>query len=123
KILDSRGFTLYTSTALHSTEIKMVLEAMGVKQFFKGFYGPDLINTPKHRPEFFKEILNDVSVNPRRAIFIEDRPRFIENALKTGAHIIQACVTGDFPPQYPFYVENMNELPHVIDNLIRTLNV
>jgi len=123
KILYSKGFVLYTSTALHSTEIKMILGALGIKQFFNGFYGPDLINTPKHRPEFFEEILNDAGVNPRRAIFIEDRPGFIEYALKTGAHIIQACATGEFPPQYPFYVENMNELPQVIDNLIRTLNV
>lgn len=122
KILYSRGFILYTSTGMPSREIKLVLEGMGIKRFFSGFYGPDLINTRKLNPEFFEVIFKEVSVDSNKAIVIEDRPRFIENALKSGAHVIQACVTGEFPPQYPFYIENMNELPNVIDNLIRTLD-
>ncbi|MFW9882173.1 MAG: HAD family hydrolase [Candidatus Thorarchaeota archaeon] len=98
KTLYSRGFILYTSARLPSTEMKMVLEAMGIKQFFSGFYGPDLINTRKHNPEFFELIFNQVNISSSRAIVIEDVPRFIENACKAGAHVIQACVTGEFPP-------------------------
>ena len=122
KMLYSKGYVLYTSTGLASSEIKMVLEGMGIKHFFSGFYGPDLINTWKLSPNFFEAIFKDIKLEPKKAIVIEDRPRFIENASKTGASVIQACVTGEFQPKYPFYVESMHQLPKVIENLIRTLD-
>jgi len=122
KILYSRGFILYTSTGLVSREIKMVLKGMGIKQFFNGFYGPDLVNIRKTSSNFFEAIFNDIKIESKKAIVIEDRPRFIEVALKTGANVIQACITGEFQPQYPFYVENMHKLPKVIENLITTLD-
>jgi HAD superfamily hydrolase (TIGR01509 family) len=122
KTLFSKGFALYTATGLPSREIKMILEGMGIKHFFSGFYGPDLINTRKLSPDFFKAIFNDIKLESKKAIIIEDQPRFIENALKTGANTIQACITGEYQPQYPFYVENMHQLPEVIENLIRTLD-
>ncbi|MFX0004231.1 MAG: HAD hydrolase-like protein [Candidatus Hodarchaeota archaeon] len=122
KILYSKGFILYTSTGLPSREIKMVLKGMGIKQFFSGFYGPDLINTRKLSSNFYEAIFNDINLESKNAIVIEDQPRFIENALKTGANVIQTCITGEFQPKYPFYVENMHQLPKVIENLIRTLD-
>jgi len=121
KALYSKGFVLYTCTALVSREIKLVLEGMGIKQFFNGFYGPDLINIGKSSSNFFEAIFNDIELESKKAIVIEDKPIFIENALKTGAHVIQACITGEFQPNYPFYVENMHHLPKVIEKLIRTL--
>ena len=122
KILHSKGFVLYTSTALPSREIKMILEGMDIKDFFSGFYGPDLINTRKFSPTFFDAIFKDIKLDSTKAIVIEDQPRFIENALNAGANIIQACITGEFEPKYPFYVENMLQLPKVIEDLIRTLD-
>jgi FMN phosphatase YigB (HAD superfamily) len=122
KTLYSKGFVLYTSTGLVSREIRMVLEAMGIKQFFSGFYGPDLINTWKSSSNFFKLIFKDIKLESKKAIVIEDKPKFIENALKSGAHVIQACITGEFQPKYPFYVQNMHQLPKVIEKLIKTLD-
>ncbi|MFX0074551.1 MAG: HAD family hydrolase [Candidatus Hermodarchaeota archaeon] len=123
KNLYSRGFILYTSTGLDSKEIRLVLEGMGIKQFFTGFYGPDLINTRKQNPKFFELVFKEAKIDSSKAIVIEDRPEFIKSVLKTGAHVIQACITGEFAPQFPFYVENMYELPNIIDNLIKTLNL
>jgi HAD superfamily hydrolase (TIGR01509 family) len=122
KMLYSKGFVLYTSTALVSREIKLVLEGMSIKHLFNGFYGPDLINIHKINPNFFDAIFKDIKLEPQKAIVIEDQPRFIENALNTGANVIQACITGEFQPKYPFYVEHMHQLPKIIENLIRTLN-
>ena len=121
KFLHSEGYLLYTSTALASREIKLVLEGMGIKHLFSGFYGPDLVNTRKINPDFFKAIFDDIKLKPKKAIVVEDRPRFIENAFKTGANVIQACITGEFQPKFPFHVEDMHQLPIVIENLIRTL--
>lgn len=121
KQLHSRGFVLYTSTGLVSEEIKMVLEGMGINNLFSGFYGPDLINTWKQSTDFFAFIFDEVKIDPSRAIVIEDCPNFIDNALKTGAHAIQACVTGEFPALYPHHVKDMHNLPSVIDTLIESL--
>jgi FMN phosphatase YigB (HAD superfamily) len=121
KILYSEGFILYTSTGLPSREIEMVLKEMGIKDYFSGFYGPDLINTRKFSSNFFEAIFNDIKLESKKAIVIEDRPKCIENALKTGANVIQACITGEYQPQYPFYVEDMHNLPKVVENLIKTL--
>lgn len=123
KELNSRGFILYTAAGVVSVEMKMYLEAMGVVQYFKGFYGPDLINTWKFGSDFYKAIFKHSKVDATKAIVIEDQPRFLENALKAGANVIQACITGEHKPQFPFYVVNMTELPNVIDNLIITLNL
>ncbi|MFX1344588.1 MAG: HAD family hydrolase [Promethearchaeota archaeon] len=123
KELHSRDFILYTAAGADSTEMKMYLKAMGVIQYFKEFYGPDLINTWKSEPEFYAEIFIHSKMDATKAIIIEDQPRFLENALNVGANIIQACITGEYKPQFPFYVKNMYELPNVIENLIETLDL
>jgi HAD superfamily hydrolase (TIGR01509 family) len=123
KELYSNGYILYTATGLHSKEIKMVLEGMSIKQFFSEFFGPDLINTRKRNPKFFELIFKKLNIESNKAIVIEDRPKCIENAIKSGAQVIQACVTGEYAPQFPLYVENMYELPHIIENLIKALDL
>ena len=123
KELYSRGFILYTAAGAISTEMKMYLKAMGVIQYFREFYGPDLINTWKFKPEFYTAIFKHSKVDATKAIIIEDRPRCLENALKAGTNVIQACITGEYKPQFPFYIENMKDLPIVIDNLIETLDL
>jgi HAD superfamily hydrolase (TIGR01509 family) len=121
KKLSSRGFILYTAAGAVSIEMKMYLEAMGIIQYFKEFYGPDLVNTWKVEKEYYKAIFKHSGVDATKAIVIEDQPRFLRNALEVGTNVIQACITGEHKPQFPFYVENINELPDVIDNLIKTI--
>ena len=93
---------------------------MGVIQYFKGpFYGPDVINIWKSGTEYYKGIFKHSGVDAAKAIVIEDQPRFLENALKVRANVIQACITGEHKPQFPFYVENMINLPNIVENLIK----
>jgi beta-phosphoglucomutase-like phosphatase (HAD superfamily) len=123
KELHSKGFTLYTAAGAVSNEMKMYLEAMGIIGYFKEFYGPDLINTWKSGTAFYRAIFKHSGVDPIKAIIVDDQPRFLENALEVGANVIQACITGEHKPRFPFYVENMKELPIIIDNLIKTHNL
>ncbi|MCJ7650408.1 MAG: HAD hydrolase-like protein [Candidatus Lokiarchaeota archaeon] len=118
KKLSSSGYSLYTAAGAVSTEMKMYLEGMGIIQYFKGFYGPDLINTWKSGKDFYRAIFKDLSINPKNAIIIDDQPRFLEVALQTGANVIQSCITGEFEPQYPFYVKKMKDLPQLITDLL-----
>jgi len=121
KELSSKGFILYTASGAISDEMKMSLEGMGIIQYFKEFYGPDLINTWKFGSEYYEAIFKHSSVDATKAIIIEDNPRFLEAALEAGANVIQACITGEFKPQFPFYVDNMYDLNLIVENQIKSL--
>lgn len=123
KELYAKKFSLYTAAGAVSIEMKMYLEGMGIIQCFKEFYGPDIINTWKSGPNYYKEIFKHSKVNPTKSIIIEDQPRFLDNAQQMGANVIQACITGEHKPQFPFFVEDMRNLPQIIENLIRSCDL
>jgi len=104
KILFKRGFKLLKASEGVSEEIKMYLDGMGVKKCFSSFYGSDLINMSKSGKDYYSTIFKVLNLNPRNAIIIDDQPRFLEVALQTEANVIRSCISGEFEPQYPFYV-------------------
>jgi len=123
KELFTRNFILYTAAGAVSIEMKMYLEGLGVSEYFKEFYGPDLINTWKSGPEYYKAIFKHSGVDPTKAIIIDDQPRFLDNALDVGTNVIQACITGQHEPQFPFFVKDMRDLTPTIENLIFSNNL
>jgi len=123
KELSLKNFILYTATGAVSIEMKLYLEGMGIIKYFQEFYGPDLINTWKIDSEYYEAIFKHSKLDSAKAIFIEDNPRFLNSALEVGANVIQACVTGEHQPQFPFFVKNMKDLVPTIENLIKSRNL
>jgi HAD superfamily hydrolase (TIGR01509 family) len=123
KELSSNRFSLCTAAGAVSIEMKMYLEGMGIIQYFKKVYGPDLINKWKSNQDYYSTIFKNLNINPRTAIIIDDQPRFLEAALQAGANVIQSCITGEFEPQYQFYVTNMEKLPQIINDLLKFHNL
>ncbi|MHA2288627.1 MAG: HAD hydrolase-like protein [Promethearchaeota archaeon] len=123
KRLSSKDFILYTAAGAVSIEMKLYLEGMGVKQHFKEFYGPDLINAWKINSEYYDAIFKHSKVDRAKAIIIEDNPQFLNDALEVGANVIQACITGEHKPQFPFFVTNMRDLVPTIENLLKSINL
>ena len=123
KELFARGFILYTAAGAVSIEMKMYLEGLGISQYFIEYYGPDLINTWKSGPDYYKAIFKHSKVDPTKTIIIEDQPRFLDNALKVGTNVIQACITGEHKSQFPFFVKNMRDIVPTIENLIESRNL
>lgn len=121
--LSSKNFILYTASGAVSIEMKLYLEGMGIVQYFQEFYGPDLINTWKIDSEYYEAIFKHSKVDRTKAIIIEDNPRFLNGALEVGANVIQACITGEHQPQFPFFVKNMKDLLPTIENLIKNFNL
>ena len=119
KELYKREFILYTAAGVVSIEMKMYLEGMGIIKYFRGIYGPAILNTWKSGPDYYKAIFNHSGVDPTKSIVIDDQPRFLDKALEAGTNVIQACITGEFKPQFPFFVENMRDLVPTIENLIK----
>ncbi len=110
-----------TASAEHSTELKGYLRGMRVAERFERFYGPDLINTHKSMTNFYDKIFEDINLNPKRAIVIDDVPRYLENAERSGANVIQACLTKQHKPEFAYYVENMNNLPEIVIKLVKKI--
>jgi len=121
KKLKRLGFKLYTASGEDSLELKGYLQGMRIMDLFENFYGPDLINTPKTNDNFFKRVFDEILFEPDRTIVIEDKPKFLECALNSGANVIQACLTGEFEPSYQYYIKDMTELPKIITDLVSNI--
>jgi len=123
KELYARKYILYVAAGVVSVEMKMYLEGMGITQYFEEIYGPDNLNASKVGPDYYKAIFNQPGLDPARAIIIDDQPRFLNKALDVGTQVIQACITGEHEPQFPFFVKNMRDLVPKIENLIKVTNL
>ncbi|MHA1200255.1 MAG: HAD family hydrolase [Candidatus Heimdallarchaeaceae archaeon] len=119
--LHNQGFKIYTASAEHSSELKGYLRGMRIKEYFSDFYGPDLINTHKTSELFYDKIFKDVGLNPRRAIVLDDNPKFLEYAKNLDANVIQVCLTGEHNPIFDYSIEQMRDLPEVILKLIKKI--
>jgi phosphoglycolate phosphatase-like HAD superfamily hydrolase len=117
KILYDNGFNLYTASGTESIELNFYLKGMGIRQYFRKLYGPDLINILKVDDMFYKAIVKDLEIEPYQAIFIDDKPYYLNMAKKIGVRVIQACLTGEFRPQFEYVVKDMKKLPEIIENL------
>ena len=93
------------------------LEAIGIKRYFKKLYGPDLINILKIDETFYNTIFKDLGITPKQAIIIDDKPYYLKMAEKSGAIVIQACITGEFEPQFPFIICDMKNLSKIIQKI------
>jgi len=123
KELALKRYNLYTAAGAVSIEMKLYLEGLGISQYFKEYYGPNLINTWKIDSEYYEAIFKHSKVDSAKAIIIEDNPRFLNSALQVGANVIQACVIGEHQPQFPFFVKSMRDLVPTIENLIKSRNL
>jgi HAD superfamily hydrolase (TIGR01509 family) len=119
KKLHNEGYSLCTASGTESIELSFYLESMGIKKFFKKLYGPDLINIIKIDETFYNGIFKDLEISPKQAIIIEDKPYYLKEAEKSGASVVQVCLTGDFEPQFPYVTTNMSNLSHIINKVIK----
>ena len=117
RILFKEGYNLYTASGTESIELKYYLKGVEIKKYFKNFYGPDLINLLKVDAAFYKAIFNDLNIQPNQAIIIDDKPYYLKIAESLGAHIIQACLTEEFGPEFNHYIRDMNNLPEIIEKI------
>ena len=120
KNLYHKGFNLHTSSGTESIELNYYLQGMGIRHYFKKLYGPDLVNILKVDEKFFIAIMKDLKILPKQAIFIDDKPYFLNQAKKTGAYIIQACFSGEFEPEFEYAIKNIKELPEIIEKITLT---
>ncbi len=118
KDLYYKGYNLYLASGTESIELGYYYKAMGIKKYFKKLYGPDLINILKVNEAYYNGIFKDLDILPKQAIFIDDKPYYLNIAEKTGAYVVQACLTGKYESQYDYIITDMKKAPKVIEKLI-----
>ncbi|MFX1499557.1 MAG: HAD hydrolase-like protein [Promethearchaeota archaeon] len=116
--LYNKGFNLCTASGTESIELGYYLEGVGVKKYFKRLYGPDLINILKVNDAFYRTIFKDIGILPEKAIIVDDKPYYLDIAEKLGANVIQACLTREFDPQFPYVITDMKKITLIIEELI-----
>ena len=88
RTLHGRGHRLMTASGEDSLSLAGYLEGMGVRACFERLYGPDLINTTKHGPLYYRRVLQDAGVAPAEALFVDDSRVAVGWIRDTGARAI-----------------------------------
>jgi FMN phosphatase YigB (HAD superfamily) len=85
RVLHDEGYTLYTASGASSWDMKAYLEPYGVVECFVRLYGPDLVDTHKKGPEYYRLIFEDSGVRAEDALVLDDNPMVLGWAGEVGA--------------------------------------
>ena len=88
QFLHRQGYTLYTSSGSSSWWLRSQFGPMGILDCFKRLYGPDLIDTFKAGPEFYRRVLADTRIAPSDALVVDDSPDAVRWATEVGARAV-----------------------------------
>jgi len=82
--LRDAGYALFTATGQPSWEIGAYLSALGIHELFDRTYGCDLVDRWKSGPHYYRAISEDIGIDPRRAVCVDDTPVVLDWAKKVG---------------------------------------
>ena len=95
RTLRRHGYVLHTASGEASEDLDGYLLGMGVRECFGTLYGPDLLNTFKDGPQFYRRIFADAGVEPRDALVVDDNANAAGWAAQAGAKTV---LISDPPP-------------------------
>ena len=88
RTLHGKGYELHTASGESSAELDGYLKGMDVRACFQRLYGPDLINTFKDGPRFYKRLFSDAGVVPQDALVVDDNAGAARWANQVGARTV-----------------------------------
>ncbi len=95
RTLHNAGFQLHTSSGTRSFELEGILGGMGVRDCFGHLFGPDLLDTVKGSPEYYRRVFQQAGVDPRDAVVVDDSQVVCEWAAAIGASYILVDRSGN----------------------------
>lgn len=111
RALFTAGFTLSTSSGEVSEELAGYMNALGIRDCFRGrLYGPDLIHTHKASPRYYERMLADAGVAPDDALVVDDNPKAIGWATEAGIPAVHLRRSGPEAADATHVIGNLNEL-------------
>jgi HAD superfamily hydrolase (TIGR01509 family) len=89
RMLAEAGFQLHTASGTRSFELENILNGMRLRDCFGQLSGPDLVDTMKAGPEYYRRVFARAGVESARAIVIDDSEQACGWAKETGAVAIR----------------------------------
>ena len=98
RVLRARGLTLHVASGDAHDDLVQYLGRIGARDLFDRVYGADLVNTWKLSSAYYRAILVDSGVDPRRAFVIDDSEKAITWAAECGLEgfLVRRSVNEDF---------------------------
>jgi phosphoglycolate phosphatase-like HAD superfamily hydrolase len=118
RTLHERGYSLYTSSGASSRAMGVYLDTMNSRPYFTRLYGPDLVDTFKAGPQFYRRIFADARVDPAEALVLDDNPTVLGWASEVGARTL--LVGSGAAPEVPGYlgaIGSLADLPGIIGEI------
>ena len=72
RALARRGLLLHMASGGLSWELEPYLRGLGIREHFRGLYGPDLVDRYKNGPHYYTALLADAKTDPAHAVVVED---------------------------------------------------
>jgi FMN phosphatase YigB (HAD superfamily) len=87
---------------------------MGLRDCFTSLlYGPDLVEMPKHHPDFYRRVFEHAGVDPDHALVVDDSAQALERAKAAGAATVHVARDGGGPGEHPA-IGSLAELPSLL---------
>ncbi len=116
--LHKRGYWLSTASGALSSDLEGYVTRMGVRQFFaERLYGPDLVQTLKGGPHFYRRIFEDADVDPAAALVVDDSPQAVRWAAEAGARAVLVAAEPAAVKDSTAVIGSLSELPAFLDKL------
>jgi HAD superfamily hydrolase (TIGR01509 family) len=87
-ILDARGVDCYVASSTNLDTVEYLLEATGIRKYFKGIVAGDQVTNAKPDPEIYLKVVADYHLNEEEAIVLEDSIHGVNAAYKAGLDVI-----------------------------------
>lgn len=117
--LYAEGYTLHTASGESSTHLGHYLESMDVRHCFGRLYGPNLINTFKESPEYYRNLFADLQIAPEAALVVDDNPRMLARARALGANTVLVSA-GERADDALIQIKSLSQLPDLLQQKNRT---
>lgn len=82
------GLTIYTASGEHSRDLAGYMTALGIRDCFVTFYGPDLVGVPKESSRYYERVFAHAGVDPANALVVDDSASRLAVAAPTGARTV-----------------------------------
>lgn len=114
----ARTYTIYTASGGASFELAASVEPLGIRDLLQCLYGPDLVNSPKTGPDYYRRIFAHAGVDPAECVVVDDLTAALGWAREAGAHAVLMARTAGAAAVEPV-TASLDELRGAIDLLDR----
>ena len=88
----SKKYKLAIGSNSRKANVDAIINAINIRNFFSSIISIDDINIEKPDPAIFNHIMNSLKTDKTRTLILEDSPRGIEAAQRTGAHVLTTSI-------------------------------